>query len=260
MRGVISTQQRRWRAKQSTRSGRRGKIRDVSFEERVKWAAVLDEVPASGPRRSKKRRAREGGDQALFRPPESKGVKPPVSGRSDDGRVPDAGPAGDRRSVIRRLLGALTELLNNLGTVAIAIGMVLVCTDVLRATFSTRPSSGCRADQDDDHRHRIFPATACRAEQPHDPIRRVAGSLGAQGRRWGVASTPFIWSRARFSPARSSGVCGPQLIQAFRHNTFVAASGWVPGAGMADPAIILVGALLGVLACLLNASLGERKE
>ena len=46
MKGVISTQQKMESEAREKITAAGGKVRDVSFEERVKWTSVLDEVPA----------------------------------------------------------------------------------------------------------------------------------------------------------------------------------------------------------------------
>jgi TRAP-type C4-dicarboxylate transport system permease small subunit len=168
-------------------------------------------------------------------------------------------PAAD--SSLRRRFGVITGLLNNLGTVTIAIGMVLVCGDVFARNLFNAPFFGV------PELLKMTIIAIVFLQLPHAVLKgRMIRSdvfleaVSARSRRWGDRVNAFhMVAGALFLAAIIWGVW-PQLIEAFKYNTFVGL--WVGFRAPVWPirTIIVVGALLGVLAYLLNAWLGERKE
>src|SRR5262245_33902493 len=92
--------------------------------------------------RGEERRAGKGGAQALLRAAREQGDQ--ACSSVEDLRMP-SGPAdhpAQDDSSLRRRPGMLTLLMNNLGTVTIAVGMILVCGDVFARNLFNAPFFG----------------------------------------------------------------------------------------------------------------------
>jgi TRAP-type C4-dicarboxylate transport system permease small subunit len=169
-------------------------------------------------------------------------------------------PAPDDSS-LRRRLGMVTLLMNNLGTVTIAVGMVLVCGDVFARNLFNAPFFGI------PELLKMTIIAIVFLQLPHAVLQgRMIRSdvfleaVSRRSRRWGERlNAVHMLAGALFLAAIIWGVW-PQLVEAFKYNTFVGL--WVGFRAPVWPirTIIVIGAVLGAIAYVINAWLGERKE
>ena len=166
--------------------------------------------------------------------------------------------AGDDPSVLRRRLGALTELLNNAGTIVIAIGMVIVCTDVAARNFFNSPFFGVPELMKMTIIAIVFfqlPHAVLSSRMIRSDV--LLESLPAGPSR--VLNTFHMVAGALFTGAIAWGVF-PELVEAIRRNTFVGL--WVGFRAPVWPIrlIIFGGAALACVVYALNALVGERRQ
>ena len=212
--------------------------------------------------RREERRAGKSSAQALLPAAREQGdpAGPPVEDLTMAADPADhPAPAAD--SSLRRRLGVITLLMNNLGTVTIAIGMVLVCGDVFARNLFNAPFFGI------PELLKMTIIAIVFLQLPHAVLQGrmirsdvLLEAVSTRSRRWGDRINAFhMVAGALFLAAIIWGVW-PQLVEAFKYNTFVGL--WVGFRAPVWPirTIIVVGALLGAVAYLLNAWLGERKE
>ena len=168
-------------------------------------------------------------------------------------------PAPAEEHGLRRQLGMVTGLMSNAGTLTIVIGMILVCGDVIARNVFNAPFFGV------PELLKMTIIAIVFLQLPHAILHgRMIRSdvfldlVAGKSRRWGRIVNGFhMVCGALFLAAVIWGVW-PQLIEAFKYNTFVGL--WVGFRAPVWPirTIIVVGALLGAVAYLLNAWLGER--
>jgi TRAP-type C4-dicarboxylate transport system permease small subunit len=167
-------------------------------------------------------------------------------------------PADDRG--VRRHLGVVTALLNNAGTITIVMGMLLVCGDVFARNLFNAPFFGVPellkmtiiAVVFLQLPHAVLQGRMIRSEVFLEAVTR-------RSRRWGELLNAFhMVCGALFLAAIIWGVW-PQFVEAFKYNIFVGL--WVGFRAPVWPirTIIVIGALLGAIAYVINAWLGERK-
>lgn len=165
---------------------------------------------------------------------------------------------GKDPSAVRRYLSFVTVLMNNIGTVMIAIGMVIACGDVFARNLFNAPFFGVPE---------LMKMTIIAIVFLQLPYAVLTGRmiradvlleiLPARPKK--ILNTFHMICGALFFAAVAVGVW-PQLVEAYAYNLFVGL--WV---GFRVPVwpirtIIVVGALLGCVAYILNALIGERKQ
>jgi TRAP-type C4-dicarboxylate transport system permease small subunit len=160
--------------------------------------------------------------------------------------------------LVRRRLAVVTVLLNNIGTVIIFIGMVIVCADVASRNLFNAPFFGVPelmkmtiiAIVFLQLPHAVLTGRMIRADV-------ILASLPLRTGRW--LNTFHMICGAAFLAAVAWGVW-PQFVEAVLYNLFVGV--WVGFQAPVWPirAIIVIGAVLGCLAYLVNAAIGERRN
>lgn len=166
--------------------------------------------------------------------------------------------AGDDPSALRRSLSFVTAWMNNIGTLMIAVGMVIVCGDVAARNLFNSPFFGVPellkmtiiAIVFLQLPHAILTGRMIRSDV-------ILDSLPHRPRR--VLNTFHMLCGAAFLAAIVWGVW-PQLVEAVKYNLFVGL--WTGFRAPVWPirTIIVVGAALGCFVYLLNAILGERRD
>jgi TRAP-type C4-dicarboxylate transport system permease small subunit len=165
---------------------------------------------------------------------------------------------GEDPSVTRRYLSVVTVLMNNIGTVMIAVGMLIACGDVFSRNLFNAPFFGVPE---------LMKMTIIAIVFLQLPYAVLSGRmiradvlleiLKPRPRR--LLNTFHMICGALFCAAIAVGVW-PQLVEAYSYKLFVGL--WV---GFRVPVwpirtIIVLGALLGCFAYILNALYGERKQ
>lgn len=152
----------------------------------------------------------------------------------------------------------VTALMNNVGTVVIVLGMLLVCGDVVARNLFNAPFFGV------PELMKMTIVAIVFLQLPHAVLsgRMIRAdvflnSLPLRPRR--VLNTFHMICGALFLAAVALGVW-PQLVEAIIYNLFVGV--WVGFRAPVWPirSIIVLGAILGCVAYLLNAAVGERTE
>lgn len=175
-----------------------------------------------------------------------------------------SGSAGDPVPLVdgkaRGALSVVTQLMNNAGTIVIVLGMIVLCGDVFARNLFNAPFFGV------PELLRMTIVAIVFLQLPHAVLQgRMIRSdvfldlVASRSSRWGDAVVRLhMVCGALFMAAIVWGVW-PQFVEAFKYNLFVGL--WV---GFSFPVwpirtIIVIGALLGAVAYLLNAVIGERK-
>jgi TRAP-type C4-dicarboxylate transport system permease small subunit len=166
--------------------------------------------------------------------------------------------AGEDPSRVRYYLSKVTALMNNIGTIIIAIGMVIVCGDVAARNLFNAPFFGVPellkmtiiAIVFLQLPHAVLSGRMIRSEVFLD-------ALPARPSR--ILNTFHMLCGAAFLAAIVWGVW-PQLVEAVKYRLFVGL--WVGFQAPVWPirSIIVIGAALGCFVYLLNAVLGERRN
>ena len=165
--------------------------------------------------------------------------------------------SGEDPSALRRSLSVVTAWLNNIGTITIAIGMVIVCSDVAARNLFNAPFFGVPellkmtiiAIVFLQLPHAILTGRMIRSDVLLD-------SLPERPSR--ILNTFHMLCGAAFLAAIVWGVW-PQLVESVKYKTFVGL--WVGFQAPVWPirTIIVLGAALGCFVYLLNAVVGERR-
>lgn len=164
----------------------------------------------------------------------------------------------DDPSTVRRRLSVVTVLMNNIGTVIIVIGMLIVCGDVAARNLFNSPFFGVPE---------LMKMTIIAIVFLQLPHAVLTGRM--------IRADVFLNTlpeRARYALNTFHMVCGvlflgaiawgvwPQLVEAYVYNWFVGL--WVGFSAPVWPirTVVVAGAALGCVAYAINAIWGERRQ